>query len=70
MLRSFRALLVAVALVVGFVVAPAHAVDAEKKKPSRPEVWKVRPSSGSIEGGTEIIPVSYTHLTLPTNREV
>lgn len=56
MLRSLRALVVAVALVVGFVVAPAQAVDADKKKkPSRPEVWKVRPSSGSVEGGTEII---------------
>lgn len=34
----------------------AHATDAsERKKPSRPEVYKVRPSSGDTDGGTVII---------------
>lgn len=55
MLRSLRALLVAVALVLG-LAAPVHAMDAEKrKKPSRPEVYKVRPNVGDVDGGTVVI---------------
>lgn len=46
-----------VALVLGLVASSTTyaAETAEKKKPSRPEVYKVRPSSGSIDGGTVIM---------------
>jgi hypothetical protein len=55
-LRNSRVVLVVVALVLGFVASSGvHAAQtAEKKKPSRPEVYKVRPSSGDVAGGTVI----------------
>jgi hypothetical protein len=66
-LRFSRAALVAVALVLGLVASSTsyaartpdlgstdHPAVQKKKKP-RPEVWKVRPSSGSVAGGTQVI---------------
>ena len=48
--------MLALALVAGLAVAPAHASDADRKnKPSRPEVYKVRPASGEDDGGTAVI---------------
>ena len=55
MLRSLRALVLALVLVAGLVAAPAPGGAAEKKKPSRPEVYKVKPARGDDDGGTEVI---------------
>ena len=37
---------------------------------ARAQVSSITPSDGSTAADAASVPVSYTHLTLPTNREV
>ena len=52
-------------------VQSAHDFAVEKKNKHRPGHGNPeRPGTGKIQSRQRVVPVSYTHLTLPTNREV
>ena len=68
MLSSGKKMIIVIAVVslgfAGYLVFPAMNITAQEQ----PEVFVTH--SGAVVQTTGDIPVSYTHLTLPTNREV
>ena len=71
--RSLFAFFVAITMLLAtFVIAPTYALSAGESATSteKAEGAKAGSTKNDGESNKQTKPVSYTHLTLPTNREV